>query len=416
MYSLGMSWEDLGILWYKSMRMGYDATSNYSTVRRNVLRAARKLGMSDENKERIKQAFHMVGIEELTGTIKGLIVDRENGSAVQGVRVIFSKENTDETNIGDETDAAGAYSAELSAGRYTITAEANGYIPFTAHRVLEEGDELELNIALVRQGIGTIKGYVRNALNGNYISGATVRIREGWNLLDRDTGEYVREQDASTVTQQTNSNGYYEMSNVQAGYYTLEASMTGYTVSPLEITIAPNSDTSYEILLSPTMTSGQYRVTLQWDANPRDLDSHLTGPLPSGSTFHVYYHNKQATDQGNTIAVLDHDDTQGNGFETITFEMQPGDRFTYYVHWYAGSGTWGGSNAVVRLYRATQLIGTFAVPEVDQGTSAGRYWHVFDLTSGLNPVVPSTPLSNYAPSSINSSGVSASEYLPLKNY
>ena len=104
----------------------------------------------------------------------------------------------------------------------------------------------------------------------------------------------------------------------------------------------------------------------------------------------VYYVDKHASDAtGNAVASLDHDDTQGYGFETITFAMQPGDKFKYYVHWYAGDGTWGGSNAVVNLYKGSQQIATFPVPDVDlHGDYAGRYWHVFDLTSGLDPVQP----------------------------
>ena len=78
--------------------------------------------------------------------------------------------------------------------------------------------------------------------------------------------------------------------------------------------------------------------------------------------------------------------------------MQPGDKFKYYVHWYAGEGTWAGSNAVVNLYKGTQLINTFTVPNVNTGYYGERYWHVFDLTSGLDPVQPNDEIVYSAPS------------------
>lgn len=396
MKSQGMEWETLGRLWYKSMRMGYSAISDYYTVRRNVMRAAKKLQMSDTDKDIIKQAFDQVGIEEISSTITGRITDFETGNAIQGAAVKVYAGSA--IVVEDTTDAEGKYTVKPSSGTYRITIEANDYLSLNVSRIVEEGDELDLNARLVKAGVGKISGRVRNALSGEYISGVTVRLIDGWSITDQYAG---------TSTQQTNNEGYYEMSSVDAGYYTIEASMTGYTVSTTEITIAPNSDSQYEILLSPVMTGNLYRVTLQWGLNPRDLDSHLIGRLPDGSgTFHVAYYNKEAVDRnGNAVATLDHDDVNGNGFETITFEMQPGDKFTYFVHWYAGSGTWGGSNAVVNLYRGTQLIGTFPVPDIDVGdysySSGGyNYWYVFDITSGMNPVQPSNSnqMTNTEPS------------------
>ena len=136
------------------------------------------------------------------------------------------------------------------------------------------------------------------------------------------------------------------------------------------------------------MSNGQYRITLQWDDNPRDLDSHLIGSLTDGSSFHVYFSNKNGVDaQGNIVANLDHDDTHGNGFETVTFKRdmgggyQSGGEYKYYVHWYSGSGTWGGSNAVVTVYNGSSHIPLriYVVPDVDRGSEIS-YWHVFNLS------------------------------------
>lgn len=387
----GFSMSDLASLWYKSMRMGYNAESGLKDVRICVLRAARKLGMSAEQKDRIRMAFDDVGIGEVTGNIHGLVTDRETIQPIQGATVILSKDNGTGANTAFETGINGVYSLDVEYGTYTVSVSKNDYIELKASREIEEGDEIEMNVALVKQGKGNISGTVRDAVTGDYLSGVTVRLREGWSIAD---------QNAATYTQQTNSNGYYSMTSVDAGYYTIEASLPEYAVTTTETTITPNVNRVDDLLLSPITSRDVYRVTLQWTENPRDLDSHLIGPMPNrSSSFHVYYSNKQAYYNGGYVAQLDHDDTQGNGFETITFQMRYGDTFKYYVHWYAGTGTWAGSNAVVNLYKGTRLIATFSVPNVNQdGNTAGRYWHVFNLTNGLDPVVQrSSSITTTAP-------------------
>ena len=49
-------------LWYRSMQLGYDGTSDWYSVRTNVLKAARQMGLNDETQTIIKQAFRDVGI------------------------------------------------------------------------------------------------------------------------------------------------------------------------------------------------------------------------------------------------------------------------------------------------------------------------------------------------------------------
>ncbi|MBR1437141.1 MAG: carboxypeptidase regulatory-like domain-containing protein, partial [Synergistaceae bacterium] len=374
----GFSMLDLSVLWYKSMRMGYHAASSLRDVRVCVLRAARKIGMSDEQKDNIRSAFNDVGISEVNGNLHGLVIDREDNSPIQGASVILLRE--DGTGGADvSTGIDGKYSIDVAYGTYTVTISKNNYVELEARREIEEGDSIELNAALVVEGEGNISGTVRDALTGNTLSGVTVRLREGWSTED---------QNAHTYTQQTTSNGFYSMTSVDAGYYTVEALSDDYAVSTAETTIAPNQNTVNNLLLSPMASGDVYRVTLEWGANPRDIDSHLIGPMPNGGTFHVYFSDKRAEYNGQYVAVLDHDDTRGNGFETITFKMQPGDTFKYYVHWYAGDGTWSGSNAVVNLYKGAEHLGSFNVPNVNQdGYTAGRYWRVFDITNGLEPVV-----------------------------
>lgn len=378
-----LTWNELAQLWYKSMRMGYSATSTFKTVRTCVMRAARKLNMPEEKIDAIKQAFEDVGIGAEKCTLQGT-VSKYGGGVLSGIRVTANKHSNGIMYMSVLTDAEGHYSMDLYADTYTVNIDASGYVPFSAVKQVEEGADNIVNIPLVTPTgthTSTLMGTVRDALSGLAVGGGVLKIWKGWNT---NTGYTV----AETLIE---DDGTYSLP-LFAGYYTAEYSKTGYiTTSINNLVISSDETIRRDVILSQT-TDNQYRVTLQWDANPRDLDSHLIGKLPdSGGDFHVYFGNRSAGYyDGSSVAVLDHDDTSGWGFETITFQMQPGDTFKYYVHWFGGYGTWTGSNAVVNLYKGTNLIGTFSVPDIDlHGDATGRYWHVFDLTDGLDPVQPS---------------------------
>lgn len=392
----GLTWNELAQLWYKSMRTGYSAVSSFRTVRTCVLRAARKLGMPRSKISVIEQAFEEVGITVENGTLKGT-VSKYNGEVLSNVRISAKKYYThfgtsqNERSYTALTDTNGIYSLNLEEGTYSVDVSVNGYVPFNAIVRIEEGNEYNLDIPLVaRGGTSSLTGKVRDAQTGEALDGVLLKLFDGWNV---HTGYTT----AETLTQ---SDGTYS-THLVAGYYTAEFSKEGYiTTSINNLVISSDEALTRDVILSRT-TDNKYRVTLQWGDNPSDLDSHLTGELPEdtgGGTFHVFYANAAAGFyDGDYVAFLDHDDVSGNGFETITFQMQPGDTFRYYVHWYNGYGTWGGSNAVVNIYKSTELLATFPVPNVNL---SGGYWHVFDITDGLDPVRPSeeVPIYYTAPS------------------
>ena len=124
----------------------------------------------------------------------------------------------------------------------------------------------------------------------------------------------------------------------------------------------------------------EYKIVLRWGSSPSDLDSHITGPLSNGGTFHVSYQNMSQSDNGTTVAALDTDDTSSYGPETITLRPTNSmSRYTYYVYNYSGSGTIQGSSASIELYKNNQLIKTFSPPN---SNSSGRTWTVFAVQNG----------------------------------
>lgn len=133
----------------------------------------------------------------------------------------------------------------------------------------------------------------------------------------------------------------------------------------------PCAGTTYAI--SPVMNNlDGLRVVLNWGAQPQDLDSHIVFP---GN--HVYFMKQKGTD-----AMLDVDDTDGYGPETITLvRKHAGERYVYAVHDYTDRGDLrttrlSNSGAKVFVYVGQTLVKTYYAP----ANQSGNLWSVFAIT------------------------------------
>ena len=61
---------------------------------------------------------------------------------------------------------------------------------------------------------------VSNAIDGRYLEGVRIRLRENWN---NRSGAYY-----SDYSYVTDSNGRYRIEDIPAGYYTIEAVKDGF--------------------------------------------------------------------------------------------------------------------------------------------------------------------------------------------
>jgi carboxypeptidase family protein len=234
--------------------------------------------------------------------------------------------------------------------------------------------ETVLQIDTAHSGIGNVSGKILNALNGIGVGGLTVSLREGINVT---TGIIV-------ATTSTGSDGSYSFTNLYAGNYTAEVSGTGYNTTYFTITcIGGTTTANQDATITPILSSGETRIILTWSATPRDLDSHLTGPLPDGTRFHMYYPYAEANlgSPWPEYVTLDLDDVTSYGPETITIYQQIDGVYRYSVHDYtngnsSSSTALSNSCAQVRVYRGSDLVATFNVP-FNQG---GTLWTVFELS------------------------------------
>lgn len=167
--------QTLGKLWYNSLFEHYDATSDYSTVRQNLIKAANKMGLSDTEVANIRKAFDDEEIYDELGNLKINFTD------VKGNRIDLSKKGKvdiklerDEKNVpeselkrffnipvegssvvlgnedtsGDQSDLSG----NLYYGKYKLNITVPGYISFSTTVELDKGIVNEITVKLVEEG------------------------------------------------------------------------------------------------------------------------------------------------------------------------------------------------------------------------------------------------------------------------
>ena len=133
-------------------------------------------------------------------------------------------------------------------------------------------------------------------------------------------------------------------------------------------------------------------ITLSWGENPRDLDTHFTGPADAegDTTFHIDYTNK-SVDVGGTNLYLDVDDTSSFGPEIVSIPTFPfAGTYRYGVYLYSGSGDIQSSPARVEL----NLNGDLSIFSPPEGTPT-TCWAVFDLQVAEGGVTTVLPLNSW---------------------
>ncbi len=332
-----------------------------------------------------------------SGIVCGYTKDADNNT-VADVKITAIRKNTGEYNLGQysfsiESDSNGYYLATLPQGTYDFIVSKSGYLPYSIQNVVVNPDEttymetivLSKWVSLVFSD-SEVQGTVKNALNGNAVSGATVKLRKGWN---NQTGSYCKNIFGWTKTATTASDGTFSI-DVSVGTYTAEISKNGYVTAYYNVI---SGDTglfaalaNVTMVLTPVLSEDEYRIVLTWGDSPSDLDSHLTYYVEDIQKCHVYYANKIGRYDGDTIAKLDLDDVTSYGPETVTITLdasiiEKGGQFRYSIHNFSekhssSSNGLSLSNATIHVYAGNELINTYHVPKDQVGT----VWHVFDIT------------------------------------
>ncbi len=240
------------------------------------------------------------------------------------------------------------------------------------------------NESVVSATAATVQGTVRNASNGQPLAGATVTVV------------------GTSLGATTGADGSFTLNNVPAGPQTLRASATGFLSADVALTVTGGQTLTQNLSLSPVLQSGELRMTLNWtrDASrrPNDLDTHLTGPHPDGSScFHVYYSN-QGSLTAAPFALLEVDNINAAGdppAETIRLSRLTPGIYRLYIHNYSGETADGlaQSRATVQIVGSGGQVFSQSVP-----SGTGNYWTVFTLNGQTGAVTGVNQLAGSAPS------------------
>jgi uncharacterized protein YfaP (DUF2135 family) len=191
--------------------------------------------------------------------------------------------------------------------------------------------------------------------------------------------------------------GAINIGNLHSGLYTVHletATTIGFNME-FEMTGDVLDNPAFRFALCPAMDADTYRAILTWGSDPADLDTQAYLTDRSGNTEIVTYYNKLSTSQYFTnMVVLDLDDMDGFGPETLTIKDQmtdPNDIVHYTVFDWTGSGNLRVSSARVTLYHGHQLNQIWSVATATGPSTGTQYWYVFDINS--NGVVSRNELS-----------------------
>jgi hypothetical protein len=309
------------------------------------------------------------------GIISGTVIDAATGSLLDqvSVRARAGINNRAGTVLLEDPSDNGFYSlAFLDAGNYTLEATLSGYqtayfdaLVLNADDNPDTADETVVGIlALVPDNLANVSFPVSGNVFAAYtavpgsvpgppfpLSGAAVRFREGSNTT---VGAFTNESF-------TDTSGFYSISSLLAGQYTIEGALSGFNFGYVNLALGSEAINQNVTLLPFVDNAQQITIVLTW-GNTANLDGQLTQVVP----------------EVNLIPSLN-DDTDGFGPETtLIVADDPDKRFEYFVKdpFLKPPGIF---TAQVRVYRGNNLIFTFEPPLDDEDLGLAKDWHVFSI-------------------------------------
>ena len=256
MHQNGLTWDELGKIWYKSMSMGYQSkilwwtveekvlnkSSTFDDVLRCLIWASEKLVAAGElPREKLSCVYN--ALDEVfynPASLSGTVTDYETGKAISGISIEakFSSASYEASKFA-KTDGKGAFSLNLfnESGKCKVTAvdlDKRGYTQTVIHGV--EIDVLRdntLNLQLVRLNAeSSLSGTIRNS-SGAPLENVKVGRKMGWNSPSNEA--FVDEETS------TDENGQYSFEVLTSGYYTVELKKSGYKTATFNVIVSGNT-------------------------------------------------------------------------------------------------------------------------------------------------------------------------------
>ena len=311
------------------------------------------------------------------GFVSGIIIDAVTSEPVADALISIDGQSA-------YTDNEGFFASQPSAGEHFYTISKDGYL--TAEARIASNSQYEVSAGTIfivpssYSGNGSVCGTVVNALDNSYMPDTNVTFIAGHNYL---TGNSV----ASDVTDEY---GAYCVDGVPAGNYTAVFSGEGIITSRIGVAVVGGETIpDFNQSVAPVfLGDGDYRFVLTWGSYPSDLDSHIHIPLNGGESYYHVYHGDAGNAESEPMTILDLDDTDSYGPETITIVQQYSEgTYVYYINNFSDSEDSSTSlltsGARVDVYSGDSLLTSFNVP----ASGVGPIWMVCTLDGDvLTPI------------------------------
>jgi hypothetical protein len=138
----------------------------------------------------------------------------------------------------------------------------------------------------------------------------------------------------------------------------IKISKSGYITLETKLDVQIGTIWNRRFLMSKEMPVNQVRIVLSWNKQPRDLDLHVMN-----SDFHVSFRNMKSYENS---AVLDRDDMDGFGPETITLKnINSHKNYQIWVENFSESPGFSGRETVY-VYTNNRLKKQITLPKTDK--------------------------------------------------
>ena len=220
--------------------------------------------------------------------VEGLITNADTGNPIAGANVDI---DADQIN-GAQSDFTGEYKTGIAtAGTYSVTYSAQGYLPQTLELTLENGVIVEQDVQL-------------EPLPNFSLSGNTVEAEGGASVAD---AQVVIFNEDFLFESESDASGNFSLSGVTEGSYTVVAGKWGYNYGTAEITLSADSDVVIEL---DRGYQDDFVFDFGWDENGNSSTGIWERGVPIGTQYQGGLSNPGANvnnDIGNTAYVT------GNG-------------------------------------------------------------------------------------------------------
>jgi hypothetical protein len=183
-------------------------------------------------------------------SISGTVTISGNGSLSNAEVNVFDEDGVRVGSVSTGTDGTYLVS-NLDAGRYTVTADAEGYLEESVELILAEGeDRTGVNFVLIPGADGDITGQVSDSLTGRTIGGVLIQ------LIDLE----------STLVREVSSNevGVFSLLGIPIGSYELRASAEGYLPFTTTVELSEVEDLFIPISLRAVFPVPRFGGTAQF--------------------------------------------------------------------------------------------------------------------------------------------------------